>query len=183
MCAAISAVQVQQDFDHIRDTSLTGTNNRFYESWVNRIDIRELLQTDDLEKGKPVLSLLDSSIIAQIAQFALTPGSAKARPYISPNLTLFLTLTNLRGVPYSLDSEAPGSLEESTAYYGDRLRFQAVKPGDPAPAPPAKPLPAGSPGQGAWPLLQQAAMATGAFPVFLAPRVLTRDSADYTSPI
>jgi len=68
MCAAISAVQVQQDFDHIRDTSLTGTNNRFYESWVNRIDIRELLQTDDLEKGQPVLSLLDSTIIAEIAQ-------------------------------------------------------------------------------------------------------------------
>ncbi len=183
MCAAISAVQVQQDFDHIRDTSRTGTNNRFYESWVNRIDIRQLLQTDDLQKGQPVLSLLDSSIIAQIAQFALTPGPVKVRSYISPNLTLFLTLTNLRGVPYSLDSEAPGSLEESTAYYGDRLRFQAVKAGDPAPAPPAKPLPAGSPGQGAWPLLQQAAMATGAFPVFLAPRVLTRDSADYTPPI
>ena len=183
MCAAISAVQVQQDFDHIRDTSLTGTNNRFYESWVNRIDIRELLQTDDLEKGKPVLSLLDSTIIADIAQYALTPGPVKARPYISPNLTLFLTLTNLRGVPYSLDSVAPGSLEESTAYYGDRLRFQAVQPGDPPPAPPAKPLPAGSAGQGAWPLLQQAAMATGAFPVFLASRVLNRDAADYTPPI
>ena len=183
MCAAIAAVQVQQDFDHIRDTSLTGTNNRFYESWVNRIDIRELLQTGDLEKGQPVLSLLDSTIIADIAQFALTPGPVKARRYISPNLTLFLTLTNLRGVPYSLDSEAPGSLEESTAYYGDRLRFQAVKPGDPPPAPPAKPLPAGSAGQGAWPLLQQAAMATGAFPVFLAPRVLNRDAGDYTPPI
>jgi predicted acylesterase/phospholipase RssA len=183
MCAAISAVQVQQDFDHIRDTSLTGTNNRFYESWVNRIDIRELLQTDDLERGQAVLSLLDSTIIADIAQYALTPGPVKVRPYISRNLTLFLTLTNLRGVPYSLDSAAPGSLEESTAFYGDRLRFQAVQTGDPPPAPPAKPLPVGSAGQGAWPLLQQAAMATGAFPVFLAPRVLNRDAADYTPPM
>jgi predicted acylesterase/phospholipase RssA len=183
MCAAISAVQVQQDFDHISDTTLTGTNNRFYESWVNRIDIRELLQTADLEKGQPVLSLLDSTIIGDIAQYALTPGPVKTRPYISPNLTLFLTLTNLRGIPYSLNGEAPGSLEESTEYYGDRLRFQTVKPGDPAPAPPAKPLPAGSAGQGAWPLLQQAAMATGAFPVFLAPRILTRDAADYTPPM
>jgi len=183
MCAAISAVQVQQDFKHIRDTTLTGTNNRFYESWVNRIDIRELLQTEDLEKGQPVLSLLDSTVIADIAQYALTPGQVKARPYVSPNLTLFLTLTNLRGVAYSLDSDAPGSLEESTAYYGDRLRFQTVQPGDPPPAPPAKPLPAGSAGQGAWPLLQQAAMATGAFPVFLAPRILTRDATDFTPPM
>jgi hypothetical protein len=183
MCAAISAVQVQQDFDHIRDTSLTGTDNRFYESWVNRIDIRELLQTDDLKTGQPVLSLLDSTVIEEIAQYALTPGPVKARPYISPTLNLFLTLTNLRGVPYSLDSAAPGSLEETTAYYGDRLQFQTVRPGDPAPSPRAKPLPIGSAGQGAWPLLQQAAMATGAFPVFLAPRILSRDPADYTPPM
>jgi hypothetical protein len=183
MCAAISAVQVQQDFEHIADTSLIGTTNRFYESWVNRIDIRELLKTDDLEKGKAVLSLLDSSIVGEIAAFALTPqGAPKARTYISPSLTLFLTLTNLRGIPYSLNGNAPGSLEESTAYYGDRLRFQTTKPGDPAPAPPAKPLPSGRAGQGAWPLLQQAAIATGAFPIFLAPRILTRDAADYTPP-
>lgn len=183
MCAAISSVQIQQDFDHIRDTSVSGTNNRFYESWVNKIDIRELLKTDDLEQGQPVLSLLDSNIIAAIAQYALTPGAAIARPYVSPRLTLFLTLTNLRGVPYSMDSAAPGSLEESTAYYGDRLRFQTVRPGDHLPASPAKPLPAGSPGEYAWPLLQQAAMATGAFPVFLAPRILERDPADYTPPM
>jgi predicted acylesterase/phospholipase RssA len=182
MCAAISAVQVHQDFDHIRDTSVTATNNRFYESWVNRIDIRELLQINDLKKGKPVLSLLDSTIIADIAQFALTPGAVKARPYVSPNLTLFLTLTNLRGVPYSLNGEAPGSLEESTAYYADRLRFQIVQPGDDPPAPPAKPLPVGGAGK-AWPLLRQAAMATGAFPIFLAPRILDREVVDYTPPI
>jgi hypothetical protein len=56
MCANISAVQVQQDFDRISDTTLKGTNNRFYESWVNRIDIRQLLQTDDLEKEARVIA-------------------------------------------------------------------------------------------------------------------------------
>src|SRR5215472_2728179 len=43
MCAAISSVMVQQDFEHIRteqDAQKTGTNNVFYESWVNLIDIR-----------------------------------------------------------------------------------------------------------------------------------------------
>jgi predicted acylesterase/phospholipase RssA len=183
MCAAISAVQVQQDFDHVRDTTLTGTNNRFYESWVNRIDIRKLLQTDDLKNGQPVLSLLDSSVIEEIAQFALRPGPVKVRNYISPNLRLFLTLTNLRGVPYSLDSEAPGSLEESTGYFGDRLRFQVLRQGDPPPVSPTKPLPIGRVAEGAWPLLEQAAMATGAFPIFLAPRILNRDAADYTPPM
>src|SRR5580658_9763963 len=45
MCAAISAILLQDQFDHVSDTSKTGTSNRFYESWVNMIDIEPLLQT------------------------------------------------------------------------------------------------------------------------------------------
>ncbi len=48
MCAAISSVMVQQDFVHIRTGMERNTNNVFYESWVNTIDIRELLKTQDL---------------------------------------------------------------------------------------------------------------------------------------
>src|SRR5579864_6186596 len=51
MCSAISAVMLLEDFDHIHDTTLQGTNNRFYESWVNKIDIRELLKTNDLKNA------------------------------------------------------------------------------------------------------------------------------------
>ena len=47
----------------------------------------------------------------------------------------------------------------------------------------AKPLPLGSPEKGAWTLLRDAAMATGAFPIFLAPRMLERDLSDYTPPM
>src|SRR5271165_808067 len=43
MCAAISAVMLQEGFEHVHDVTKSGTNNRLYESWVNRIDIRELL--------------------------------------------------------------------------------------------------------------------------------------------
>lgn len=186
MCAAISAVMVHEDFDHIHDTARRDTTNRFYESWVNRIDIHELLQARDLKRGEPVVSLLDSSIIAEIAKYALTPSAPMIppRPYISPTLTLFLSLTNLRGVPYSLNGAAPGSIEETTFYYADRLRFELV-PASTAQAsvPWAKPLPLGSPEKGAWPLLEAAAMATGAFPIFLAPRTLERDLSDYTPPM
>ena len=95
MCAAMSAVMVHEDFEHIHDTSRRDTTNRFYESWVNKIDIHELLQARDLKRGEPVVSLLDSSIIAEIAKYALTPDAPMAppRPYISPTLTLFLSLT------------------------------------------------------------------------------------------
>ena len=182
MCAAIASAMLQGDFEHIRnpeDPAIVGTNNRFYESWVNKIDIEWLLQQKDLQNGGPVVSLLDSTIIDEIADYALTPGPAKARPYISESLTLFLTLTNVRGTPYSLNGDARGSAEEDTAYYGDKLQFETVLGlGTPPLAPLAKPLPIGV-NSGSWPLLKLAAKATGAFPLFLAPRQIDRAASDY----
>ena len=182
MCAAISAAMVQGSFDHIhnpQDPAVTGTSNKFYESWVNKIDIEWLLQTTDIAPGKPVVSLLDSKIIDQIADYAIAPGAATPRPYISKALTLFLTVTNVRGIPYSLNGDAPGSAEEDIRYYADRLQFETVA--DPASMPLfplAKPLPLGT-SQDAWPLLKEAAKATGAFPLFLAPRQLPRTAGDF----
>jgi len=181
MCAAIAAVMVQGEFAYIHDTNATGTTNRFYESWVNKIDIRELLKDEDLKSGEPVVSLLDCTIIDQIAEYALQPGKPKKRAYISPNLTLFLTLTNLTGIPYALNDKGP--VEESTLYHPDRLRFETVLPGSPTTTPTAKPLPLGQPDQGAWGLLREAAKATGAFPIFLAPRMLAREKLDYERPM
>ena len=189
MCAAIAAVMVQQDFAHIRSALETGTTNTFYESWVNRIDIRHLLDTKDVAGGGDIVSLLDSTIIDSIAADALTPKDAVPKPYISPHLTLLLTLTNVRGTPYRLYSdpaanpaETEPTADEYTAYYGDKLRFETTS-GTAAPiAQSAKPLPAGIAGAGAWPLLTEAAKATGAFPVMLAPRALTREKADYSQP-
>ncbi|MBV8846335.1 MAG: hypothetical protein JO307_26310, partial [Bryobacterales bacterium] len=71
--------------------------------------------------------------------------------------------------------------EEFVEYFGDKLRFE-VTPDGTTSTPVAKPLPAGKPGRLAWPLLQQAAKATGAFPIFLAPRIITRAVADYDTP-
>ena len=182
MCAAISAAMLQGDFVHIhnpQDATVQGTTNRFYESWVNKIDIEWLLQTDDLVAGKPVASLLDSTIIDQIADYAIAPGVPAPRPYVSKALTLFLTVTNVRGIPYSLNGDAPGSAEEDIRYYADRLQFETVATPDDLPLfPLAKRLPLGS-GEDAWPLLKEAAKATGAFPLFLAPRLLQRDVADF----
>ena len=187
MCAAISAVMLQEDFEHIHDTNKRDTTNRFYESWVNKIDIRELLKTDDLRGEAELVSLLDSSIVQQIAAYALTPGTATAppRPYVSQNLTLFLSLTNLRGIPYCLNGAAPGSLEESTLFYGDRIRFQTVSSFKAASvAANIHTLDLSTPGAaGGWDLLQTAAMATGAFPIFLAPRTLQRSGVEYVPPV
>ena len=189
MCAAISAVMLQGPFEHIQnpaDPSVEGTTNRFYESWVNKIDIGPLLGVTDLQDGGPVVSLLDSNIIDEIADYALAPVASPApRPYLSDALTLFLTLTNVRGVPYSLNGEATGSAEEDIAYYADRLQFETVRGANRPLSRSAKPLPLPNvgTGAGAWPLLKEAAKATGAFPLFLAPRKLERSAADfYDSP-
>jgi hypothetical protein len=185
MCAAISAVMLQGPFEHIQDPadpSVQGTANRFYESWVNKIDIEPLLGVTDLQDGSPVVSLLDSNIIDQIADYALAPVADPARrPYLSDALTLFLTLTNVRGVPFSLNGEATGSAEEDIAYYADRLQFETVRGTDLPLSRSAKPLPLPNVGSnaGAWPLLKEAAKATGAFPLFLAPRKLERSAGDY----
>jgi predicted acylesterase/phospholipase RssA len=182
MCAAISAAMLQGAFEHIhdpQDATIQGTTNKFYESWVNKIDIEWLLQTDDLVAGKPVTSLLDSTIIDQIADYAIAPGVPAPRPYVSKALTLFLTVTNVRGIPYSLNGDAPGSAEEDIRYYADRLQFETVATPDALPLfPLAKRLPLGS-NADAWPLLKETAKATGAFPLFLAPRLLQRDVADF----
>ncbi|HUA58238.1 MAG TPA: patatin-like phospholipase family protein [Verrucomicrobiae bacterium] len=182
MCAAIAAVMVQGDFQHIdkpSDPAVANTTNKFYESWVNKIDIQPLLQADDLANGKPVISLLDSTIIDQIADYAIVPVAGVARPYISKSLTLFLTVTNVRGVPFSLNGNAPGSAEEDIAYFADRLQFETVNGGPPIESPVAWPLPIGQNG-GSWALLKEAAKATGAFPIFLAPRQLDRVAREYT---
>jgi hypothetical protein len=186
MCAAISALMLQEDFQHIHDVTVSGTTNRFYESWVNKIDITDLLKTDDLQSAPQVISLLDSTIVTQIASYALTPSNLLAvpRPYVSPTLTLFLSLTNLRGVPYSLNGAAPGSVEETTSFFGDRIRFQTISPGETGPLDShAYFLDASQAGAaGGWDVLQTAATATGAFPIFLAPRVLNRKHDEYTPP-
>lgn len=178
MCAAIASVMLQGEFEHIRDTSVEGTNNRFYEGWVNKIDIQWLLQDNDLKNGQPVISLLDSTIIDEIAEYALSPSTITPRQYVSDSLTLFLTLTNVRGTPYSLNGTAQGSAEEDTAYYGDKLQFETVKAGGKPLCPWARPLTIGVNGE-EWTLLQDAAKSTGAFPLFLAPRRIKRLASDY----
>ncbi len=189
MCAAIASVMVQAPFQHIwnaDDPTVQGTTNRFYESWVNRIGIDPLLGTDDLGRGKPVISVLDSTIIDHIADYAIHPRPPAPPPFISPSLTLFLSLTNVRSIPYVLDSGGAGNTgantsdEEKVAFYADRLQFETVQGTGVPLSPRAKPLPVGKPGAGAWPLLKEAAKATGAVPIALAPRRLQRDREDYT---
>ena len=182
MCAAISAVSLQEEFDHVTTTAPAAAApvNRLYDGWVRRIDIDSLLGTADLnEKPQIVRSILDCTPIEQIADVAIAanPVRRKPRPWVSPELELILTVTNLRGIPYSVDPSNNGSFEERINYHADEIDFRFV-PSLNADRANSLPLVYPPAAGDAWPDLKQAAMATGAFPGMLAPRILSRP-ADY----
>lgn len=179
MCAAIAAVQLQEKFSPVPTpvTPAALTGNRLYDSWVKKIQILRLLETNDLAANPTLVSALDCTVLDEIATAAiLPPDNPVTRPCVSPSLTLFLTVTNLRGTYYRLYDSA--SVNEYAAYFGDHLRFQYVPSMQQVPCLPMEPLPLDRVG-GSWTLLREAALATGAFPLALAPRILERKFADF----
>ncbi|GAB4370522.1 MAG: patatin-like phospholipase family protein [Kiloniellaceae bacterium] len=183
MTSAISAVQFMHPITHMRpgrDLSLSeARRNQLYHSWVQQIDIAKLLGTEDLKRRKALVSALDSSALPGIAGGALeVDGPRSRRPWVGDPLAVFLTVANLRGMPYGfrLYGATAGDAYGMTNHMDD-MRF-AVTWDAPAPhgfvALPAADCPGGD-----WPKLADAALATGAFPVGLSPRILTRSIGDY----
>src|SRR5579862_2835286 len=183
MCAAISAVALREQFDHVHQTDPPGEVplNRLYQSWVRTIDIVPLLGIEDLpDKEGPVHSLLDSTPIEKIANAALQSqaGRQQKRERIAGQLAVILTLSNLRGIPYSVDQANAGSFEERIAYHADRIEF-AIRDGAIADTDTVIGLNYSDPADPNWPALRTAAMSTGAFPVMLASRIIERKREEY----
>ncbi|MFP2997149.1 patatin-like phospholipase family protein [Spongiivirga sp. MCCC 1A20706] len=88
-----------------------GVNNKFYESWVTMADngrgdtLEKMLRNDDLKDKVP--SLLNTDAIEEIADKALKVVSSQDSitfpSYVSQELDLVLTTTNLRGVNFKVD--------------------------------------------------------------------------------
>lgn len=159
--------------------------NRLYSSWVEDIDIRRLLETGDIDKSAkaPVRSLLCCDVIDQIVSDAFDiDGEIRAPEWIGRggdhSVRVRLTLTNLRGVPYAFDiygSDDPrryGMLS-----HGDLLDFKIGIA--PAPEPGVYALDITNTNTPEWDLFRTAAKATGAFPIGLSPRRISRDASQY----
>jgi hypothetical protein len=161
------------------DTSPTG--NPLYECWVQQIHWDRLLATDDLPRGAPVRSLLNSRHLERIVAGALAYAQRDdyRRPYIAPLLPIYLCVGNLRGVRYSLRlSVATGAVNEhQMSMHADWMGFCY----DPDPSDGLAGLRSLTPGRGSdnWDMLGVAALASGAFPIGLAARTITRDFRDY----
>lgn len=190
MCAALLAIVLPHRFPHVRigadgsvDTRGGGEPalNPLYRAWVQQIDIDALLEPSDLEQGR-LESLLNCDVIDRILRDSLNyPGPPQPRDYIRRPFKLRFTLGNLRGVPYRIDFLGTRQVsEEAMIEHADYQEFLIGRDSDGN-------LPAGgleavsiSDAQG-WQGLGTAALASGAFPLFLRPRLIRRDPADYAA--
>lgn len=183
MTSAIAAVHFMHPITHVRPGQDLGPGdakgNQLYHSWVQQIDISKLLGTADIERRKELVSALDSSSLESIANGALSvDGPKNKRPWVADPLAVFLTVANLRGIPYGF--KLYGTRTDDA--YGmtnhmDDMRF-AVTWGDKAPAGFIPLHPKECP-TGSWETLARSALATGAFPVGLSPQILKRSIRDY----
>ncbi|AET95084.1 putative patatin (plasmid) [Burkholderia sp. YI23] len=184
MTAAIAAAALKYDFPHIDASSASSPGksaNPFYRAWVQDIDIRELLKSDDLSKQGTLVSLLDSTVLEQITNRALDYTAApKARPYLRDRTRFIFSQASLRGVPYYLPIKSTysaglgmwmhKSYRSFAASYTSAVprarRDDAILPARNSSADPA------------WKLLGNAALGSGAFPVGLAAREEDRNVGD-----
>ncbi|MDX1670867.1 MAG: patatin-like phospholipase family protein [Balneolaceae bacterium] len=185
MTAAVIAAMAHSDITHITglynappaDREIDG--NKLYDSWVEQIDLSWLLQTEDLaDRNSSVKSILDSTVLDRIAKKALSQRSTNAsHRYIADQLHLYLTLTNLQGVPYNIHFKGGSGKGHGLTQHTDHIHF-ILSESDPSIEEAVWLNPRkmhGAP----WKLLQDAALATGAFPGGLAPRILSRSIQHY----
>ena len=181
MCTALAAVALQAETSPVTnvDQPPAPERNRLFDSWVKRIDIKDLLGERDLGEEEPVRSALDASILREIALDGLkmTPSDTQ-RSYVDDPLAVFLTVANLRGVPYGFElaGDAASSRYGMLAH-ADHMRFKVTRKQIDDPL--FEDLDVASLPAGPWPDLADASVASGAFPVGLQARLLKRPVGHY----
>ena len=152
MTAALMAGNIRSDY-----------SRKLREAWVERISLDALLKTDDLVTGK-AQSLLNSTIIRDIANEFFGEGDrGEIKPYFSDELDVVLTLANLRGIPYNVGFNQDDTLNYEMLNHSDTFHVRLID----------QHRLENSVGTGDQARLRHdlknAAIATGAFPVGLAP--------------
>lgn len=161
-----------------------------WKTWVDEVDISGLLGISDLiadklgnQNSKPeVKSILDSNFLDSIANDIFTQAWERIDSdwpaYLSDPLQLYFTVTNLRGIPYSLYFKSEGaSSSYGMSLHADYMHF-SISPSEKTLLN-SNSIPLGGIGhrdklQGNWDTLKNSALASGAFPIGLAARVLER---------
>lgn len=155
-------------------------NYKLYQAWVDMADdeqedtLSKMLTNTDIEKYGEVRSLLNSLPIEEIADKALDLKTiGQFPPYVSPNLDLVLTISNLNGIQYRIkfkgtDDDAGTVITNHAGFYRYRIANETLQSGVPE-------------GEGLYYVLNLregkdrnylkfASLSTSAFPIGLEPR-------------
>lgn len=184
MTALITAASLNNTFIPVSkpttDVLAEHPENNLYHSWVDLLSedmLPLLLQTDDIQNNG-IQALLNSTFIDTLAKRAIQTNTTAWKPmpgFIDPDLKVFTTLTNLQGFLYNINFSA--NIPSSKYFMSIHNDFACFTMNT-----------TNTPDTGWMPLdfknnvnidvAQNAAMATGAFPVGLQSRKLKRISAD-----
>jgi len=138
MTAAIMTMALSKGISPIRmlpqGEELTG--NLLYDAWVglndtpDQLTLQQMFGTDDIQDGKPLRSILNSLPVRRIGERAMEaaqPGAAWPA-YVSPDLQVMLTLSNLRGIPISIAFRPsdPGDVEHIQAALGNAQTVEEI---------------------------------------------------------
>lgn len=179
MTAAMAAALARGKRPPVAENPAADGRNTLYTSWVEQITAKRLLDHKDLEQSSRVASLLDSTVLDEIAETAFSPTpEAQYRPYLADPLHVHLSVANLVGVPYNIGFHGDATPGHGLRLHADQMHFAVGD--DPSETPGAQYLPAGDLQDERWSLLKDAAVASGAFPIGLASRMLARPAGDYS---
>jgi hypothetical protein len=183
MTGIVTAGAINNPIPHVKELDPAGgisqriPGNKFYHSWVDltQDDMFPLmLDTGDIQTE--VYSLLNSKFIDEISERVVQVDRNNwiERPYIDPHMKVFVTMTNLGGFSYDIAfrSDAAGANRYYLQKHNDYTCFILNKSGD-------------KPEADGWiplnfreglntTMARDAAMATGAFPLGLRSRTVTR---------
>ena len=178
VCTALLARAAPWRFKPVHDPNdPANKDNPFWKVWVDTLDVSAMLGTEDLDGAKPVAQSLLSGKAIDMAGEAILHWTGTApvnRTWLASPLHILMTLTNLRGVPYSLGLTGAAGGPAASYYvdHSDHILF--AFPGNPERRD-AHPVADAA----AWDEVALFAKATGGFPGGLPPRQLSRVVDDY----
>jgi hypothetical protein len=154
--------------------------SKLYDAWVemadthNQTTLDKMLDTSDVRDIKEMDSALNCDAISEIANRACPerfPDKVKLPPFVSDNLTTYVTVTNLKGLPIDIKFS---NTTESKNQYSMHNMLIGFKFGDETHvAHPCMKI-----GSGNFKKIRDFAIATGAFPFGLKPHKITMSNAD-----
>lgn len=190
--SVLFAAALNREFRHYRASG--DTPNPMFQLWVDDISIWDLLATDDISSSGPLNALLnggglEAAAKATLSRFGDTPIVAR-REWIDDPLPVFLTVTNLRGLPYAFGFQnADDPVRYGMTNHADLLRFAAMttrpqgKTGDLHVSGMAGHVALDArdpnPEKPGWGRAVMAGLATSAFPIGLPARTVDRQVSEY----